>query len=148
MQSNKLVILLDLENTIIDSWNNPIPLSKKIKFIKSQIPFIHERHPIFGIFSSAIDNEKEKSQAIRLTEEIMNVKIEFTHVPSFKNMLDYLPYKSNAFQKWEIMNLLGKQGLFYHYTKSYPGYDFILFDDTVEDEIILRENQKIETRRV
>jgi hypothetical protein len=147
MLGNKLVILLDLENTIIDSWSNPIPLPKKIKFIKSQIALKYKRHPIFGIFSSAIDNEEEKIQAIRLTEQTVDINIISIFVPSFKDMLDYLPFKSNAFQKWEIMNLLGKQGLFYHYTKSYPGHDFILFDDTVEDEIILRENQKIETRR-
>ena len=124
------VIMLDLENTIISSWNGRHVLDYKVLKIRKQINSLELKNPVFGIFSTAIDNVPEKDIGFNIVKRIMDVDVDCNFIPCFDELKDLVC--NDHLQKWEIMQLFGKEGLFDLYTKDFPDYDFVLFDDMLD----------------
>jgi hypothetical protein len=143
------IIMFDLEQTIIDSWNSGCPLFKKITFMNNYINQLSLDSIKFGIFSFAIDLEHEKQEGINLASHI-NRNIDPKFVTCWKELEDLCKFKTDSLQKWEIVNLFGKDGMFLLWSNQFPDFDFILFDDALnfKKQIIQRDGQTITMIRV
>ena len=85
-----LIVMLDLENTIIDSWHNCLPLNNKIKEIKKQITNINNIFnsiEAYGIFSFAVDHEYEKSQARSIATFVTSLVFDPDFTTSFDDLM-------------------------------------------------------------
>lgn len=148
-----VIAMFDLENTIIDSWDSRVSLLYKINFINNWLNDFNDSHNInisdYGIFSFAVDNEFEKPQAIDILIDTMHIKCDIKWVPSWKDLENILRFRADI-QKWELVDLFGKDRMFPIYAAQFPDCDFILFDDTLafKDQIIMRDGQMLRMIRV
>lgn len=138
-----LVVMFDLEGTLINSWQGKSNLPSKIKFIKDKLNCFLTPSD-FGIFSFAIDHEHEKPEAIIMAEGAINRPINPNLVPCFKELENIYRFQTDSLQKWEIVNLLGKDLLFPMWALQFPDKDFILFDDALPQKhiVLIREIDK------
>lgn len=147
------VVMFDLEATIVDSWNSGCPLLKKIAFMNNHINNIHELTKSddikFGIFSFAIDHEHEKPKGISLASHIGR-DIDPKFVTCWKELEDLCNFRVDNLQKWELVNLFAKDGMFPMWANQFPDLDFILFDDSLQFKFqtIKRDGQTITMIRV
>lgn len=151
MSINETVVMFDLEQTIIDTWRNGEPLISKLNNISYQLIHHYKDFLNWGIFSFACDNESEKSQAISMAKSAIehcdNLKKLLIPAPlfcpSFED-LTKLPKIAVGLEKWELVNIYGKKIMFEMWAKQYAGKNFILFDDTLDDNesIIRRVNNQ------
>ena len=138
---NETVVMFDLEQTIIDTWSNGVPLISNLNNISHQL-VEYKDFLNWGIFSFACDNELEKSQAISMAKSAIeccdNLKqlliLEPVFCPSFED-LTKLPKVAVGLEKWELVNIYGKKIMFEIWARQHMDKDFILFDDTLEDDI-------------
>jgi len=165
-------IFLDLEDTIIESWDNPIFLEEKISFIKKQIrTLLLDNIELSGdinfiLFSMAVDNERSKKIfEERLKNKIEDIfKIEFKEIFVFSrkniNVLlneclsvqfldtDFLPDIFLRNEKEELFELICMS--------RFKGSFNVLFDDTVstfkkeifEKDLFSKKSTKIISIRV
>lgn len=156
-----LIIMFDLENTLIDSWHSGCILPKKINNINHQLNRIlfvaaNFSTPVdFGVFSFAIDNDHEKDHGRMMAQGAINRTINRDFVPCFKDLENICRFQTDSLQKWEIVNLMGKDLMFPMWCHQFPDKDFILFDDALPQEKITlmrkfdkHNTQTIEMRRV
>lgn len=155
-----LVLMFDLEQTLINSWGSGTPLPSKINFIKDWIN--NNVDPNFllatGLYSFAIDNDFESPQGIRMADNIItnfNLPIPFVDkdwvfpFDKMGNILVEIADISVDLQKWELVNLFGKELSFPIITKKWPDHDFVLFDDMLStDSVIHRNDQTIRMVKV
>lgn len=154
--SRTLVVMLDLEQTIIDSWNSCMLLPRKIAEIKRHIKSHVSEHyaiPIieYGIFSFAVDRQDEKAQARNIgTMAGFNLIDNDFFIPCWTELEELVGISSPSIQKWEIVNMFGKDKMFDLWTRQRPGVDFLLFDDCLPDKksITVRDGQTITKIRV
>lgn len=153
-----LIVMLDLEGTLIDSWNSGVPLNNKIKEIKRQINNINNVFnsiETYGIFSFAIDHEYEKTQGVAMATHATSLIFNPNFVTSFDDLMQICRFQTDQLQKWEIVNLLGKDLMFPMWCLQFPDKDFMLFDDALPQETITltrvidkNNTQIIQMRRV
>ena len=148
-----LIIMFDLENTLIDSWNSGCVLFKKVSFIKKKIKDLTkdtQDDVIFGVFSFACDLPNDKPKAIKHAEFATEVSIDPNFVVSWNELENLCKFRTDSLQKWEIVNLFGKHGMFDMWTREFPEHSFILFDDALPDKFntMVRDNQTIIKVRV
>ena len=149
-----LTVMLDLENTLIDSWHSGCVLSRKSAFVHNTIKKILPLKPIanFGIFSFAIDNDKEIDHGIVLAQMALpEFPINKSWVVPFDKIEQLVKFGCcNDLQKWELINLFGKHDMFLKWAAQFPQNDFILFDDALpfNTETISRDKQVIDFFRV
>ena len=148
------IVMFDLEATIVDSWHSGCPLLKKITFMNSHINnMLHEfercdpedpEQMKFGIFSFAIDHEHEKQQGINLASH-MGREIDPKFVTCWKELEHLCSFRVDNLQKWELVNLFAKEGMFPMWCNQFPDLDFILFDDSLQFKktILKRDGQTI-----
>jgi len=145
------VFMFDLEMTIVDSWNSGCPLHKKIAFMNKYIQnmlhnFVQKEldEVKFGIFSFAIDLEHEKQQGINLASH-MGRDIDPKFVTCWKELEDLCKFRVDNLQKWELVNLFAKDGMFPMWCNQFPQHDFVLFDDSLQfkNQTIKRDGQTI-----
>lgn len=145
MSFNETIVMFDLEQTIVDTWSNGVPLISNLNNISYQL-VEYKDFLNWGIFSFACDNESEKSQAISMAKSAIeccdNLKQLLISAPlfcpSFED-LTKLPKVAVGLEKWELVNIYGKKIMFEMWTKQYAGKNFILFDDTLDgNESIIR----------
>lgn len=140
-----LVICFDLENTLINSWNSGLPLDGKIEQIVGYLQGLHMTQIEFGIFSFAVDFEHEKERAMELAKSCLSVEINKEYVVCWKELEELCKFRTDSLEKWEIVNLFGKRGMFDKWTRQFPQHDFMLFDDDLDfrKEEIHRDGQLI-----
>lgn len=136
-EMRKLVFCFDLENTLIDSWHSNTPLPSKIEHINrilqdSTDSIVHSYECFhYGIFSFAIDHKREKDQAIQMAQDVLFKDINSKFVPCFDELMQLCRFDTDTLQKWEIVQLMGKDLIFPMWTLQFPEYDFWLFDDAL-----------------
>lgn len=143
-----LVVMFDLENTIIDAWGSGVPHLAKIRTINQKLSAVEPYVKAYGIFSYAIDFEHEKPQGISLAEFAMHCHIDKQFVPCFKDLEACVPLDTAGLTKYDIVHVYGKSIMFPRYCNQFPDCDFILFDDALafEQEVIQRTiNGKVQT---
>lgn len=140
--SRKLMIMFDLEQTLIDSWNSNTPLVSKIEtirhilnvFIMSNEPKYQMRDIEFGVFSFAVDTPEEGPIALKKAFRAIEYKLNPNFCPCWQDLEKLIQIREGILQKFEIINLYGKGAMFDLYTRQFPEYDFLLFDDALGDE--------------
>lgn len=143
-----LIVMFDLESTIINSWNSGVPYLSKIRTINQRLATVHIT--ACGIFSYAIDFEHEKPQGINLAEIAMGRPIDRQFVPCYKELENCLPFDTGSLSKRDIVHIYGKSIMFPRYCLQFPGHDFILFDDALafSEETIQRTVGKNTTQTI
>lgn len=142
---NETIVMFDLEQTIIDTWSNGEPLFQELRHISIHLSGYRataKKKLNWGIFSFACDNELEKSQAISMAKYAINssnevellLNTEPVFCPSFED-LTKLPKVAVGLEKWELVNIYGKKIMFEIWARQHMDKDFVLFDDTLEDDI-------------
>ena len=138
MKQKKLMIMLDLEGTIVDSWGSRTPLPEKIKLINEKVTNMTYNGSFdyyevgYGVFSFAVDTDQEKSLAREMAGHSgLPIHQHPKWTPCFRDLEAVCNFNVNVLQKWEIINLMGKDGMFLAWTREYPDVDFILFDDAL-----------------
>jgi len=159
-------IFLDLENTIIDSWDNPVFLEEKIDFIKNKLQKFDSEEKTLILFSFAVDN----NHSLNIFNERLKYEIENLFNLQFSKIV--LFSKDNLFkiakQAFNIEPLVDDNinDIFFGNTKEqifealvlkeHLNETSILFDDTVsnsikevfEDNIFSSKSTKLITIRV
>jgi len=159
-------IFLDLENTIIDSWDNPVFLEEKIDFIKNKLQKFDSEEKTLILFSFAVDN----NHSLNIFNERLKYEIENLFNLQFSKIV--LFSKDNLFkiakQAFNIEPLVDdnindiflgntKEQIFEALIlKEHLNETSILFDDTVsnsikevfEDNIFSSKSTKLITIRV
>jgi len=141
----KVSVFIDLENTIIKTWNNHDLIN--ILKIRNQLDSLQNFDRTIGIFSFAIYNETDKHifnrDIKKKIEEALNVKIKV--FPSIEDILFIIMkgtgciWNSDSDEDvYEFFNLKGKSGAFEDFCISQGKTEehFILIDDMVPDKII------------
>ena len=81
------IVFLDLEATVIDSWDNPVFIGERLKSLISDMDA--ER---FGIFSFAIWSEEDRQHCIKhivpMLEANLGIKIDLTLIPTKREMCE------------------------------------------------------------
>jgi hypothetical protein len=132
------MIMFDLENTLIDSWNSKIPLLNKWEIIKNHINehllvYLYGSEFIdFGVFSFAVDLPHEKPKALAMASSVTQHTMNPDFCPCWQDLEKLIDIRADL-QKWEVVNLYQKAGMFDIYTREYPELDFLLFDDYLPD---------------
>jgi len=138
-------IFLDLENTIIDSWDNPVFLEEKIKFIKKKLNNFNSKEKTLILFSFAVDDK----HSLNIFNERLKHKIEDLFSLQFSKIV--LFSKDNLFKiakhAFNIEPLIDdsindiflgntKEQIFEALVlKEHLNETSILFDDTVSNSI-------------
>jgi|LakMenEpi03Aug12_release.lakeMendotaPanAssembly.Ray.scaffolds.fasta_scaffold123664_6 hypothetical protein len=119
---NKIKLFLDLEDTIVDNWDDFLFIPSNCEKIKTYI----KEHKITDItvFSFAIDDEDDVITFVKQHQEeverILDVKI--NHVMPLTEVTDLL-YRGLNLSKYDIKSF-GKQAIFLNFI------DYIIVDNT------------------
>jgi hypothetical protein len=114
------------------------PLLNKWEIIKNHINehllvYPYESEFVdFGVFSFAVDMPYEKPKALAMASSVTQHIINPDFCPCWQDLEKLIDVRVDL-QKWEIVNLYQKAGMFDIYTSRYPELDFLLFDDCLPD---------------
>jgi len=144
---NPIKLFLDLEDTVVDNWDDFLFLPSKCEKIKN---FIKENNVIdVTIFSFAIDNEKDEAYFIKNHQEdlerILDAKI--VDIITVEDMMKVLEFDSLGVSIYAF-KIFGKQNVFLNclYYADDNTVDYVLFDDMVENVTVINHdhNNKIQ----
>jgi len=141
MSSRKFIknnkhVFLDLEQTLIDSWDNPFTFnqSKHIRFTLQHLSF---RPTNFHLFTWAINNQSElrqfKSQTLPHIEKEFRIKIDHIILKDECLQITKNIRKIQVLDEFDLSQLIGKGDAFFDFCKFHQITDSVLFDDTVEN---------------
>lgn len=133
-------VFLDLEKTIIYSWDDPMSINEDI--IKDQLRNINPDR--IGIYSFAIYTEEDKEIFFRtMKEEIENIfqcKIDSNLIFTVQEIADTIGKKKNQ-DVQSFIKSYGKQKSFQEFiNQKFAEGEFILIDDLV-DNLAFFENK-------
>lgn len=130
----KTNFFLDLEGTIIQSWDNPnlINVDSIKKWLKDRdVKQIH-------IFSFAIFNKDDQDKFVaRFKTPLQDVLgVDIVSWPDKRSMMDAdLPIKWD--NEWDFSSVRGKQGAFLIWaTQNFAGQHSVLIDDCVPNRVV------------
>lgn len=150
----KQILFLDLEGTIIKTWENPTIInSMKISnFIK------HNGFEEIGIFSFAIwnqaDGEKFLNEMLPLIEKVLTVKITVAHIPTIETLRRDVMNEFNLakLSKDDFFCFNNKESAFITFCRrNFKDSNCVLLDDMIWDEIhfsVARKNLTVNTINV
>ncbi len=148
---NKKLFYFDLEETVIQSFNDPIFCNENV------IEFFIEKNSIteIGIFSAAIINEDHKNYFIvhmlKGIEKRFNIKINQDRIVPMEQVSSLYKNKNGVFvDVWEMLSLYGKDGAFHYYCSNMHKNNItcILLDDAFESITINNHKRRLITKIV
>lgn len=149
MLQHKMKIFLDLEDTIIHTWNDPVLCN----FTQVKDFLTDNNITKVSIFSFAIWDDKDKkvfeTQLKPFLESALNVEI--IEWPSVDEMIDIiLTHFCIKFDRHEFITVWGKSRAFFDFCKATQIEDCLLIDDVVTDETLTINinNRKFSTKNV
>lgn len=134
-------IWLDLEQTIITCWNDPL-ICNQVKVSR----YVREQQPDFvNIFSFAVYNDDDRRQFDETMREWLSRAFDFkiNHVATVEEMKRVsMGSRGVDFSIHEYISIWGKERAFIDWVRnvSRPG-EFILVDDVVDDITLTRDRQ-------
>lgn len=136
----KNVVLLDLEMTLIRSWDDPQLLLSNIEKIKQLIP----KNARLGLFSWAIyddrDLERFEKQLQPVIEEHLGICFDDGLLWSMDDICQQLAwYGRKVLTREDLFDCFGKAEILFLLTRCHPsftGCQVSLIDDTVEHGLI------------
>lgn len=132
----KTSIWIDLEETVIESWYNRIPLSNNIRKICKWVDANADQpQPRINIFSYAIHNEEDFDYFWNNIEPILSYEFP-NHYTINKTITVQFLLKNQMFHStttFEYMQFVSKYNAFFNYVLNLNCFDtkFVLFDDCV-----------------
>lgn len=152
--------MLDLEETAIARWDDPIMLDENIDAISACIFNTVEQYKKqfdsvmfrIGIFSFAIWNEKDKEVFINTLQKTIETKLGFNISPSL--ILTISDIHTSCIDKkikadmLDFFDFFGKDDAFFKWAKKQKEEVFVLFDDTIEDQCLVVNNKSIYTKNI
>lgn len=132
-----MLVFLDLEETVIDNWENGWLLPAKIAIIKEMLS---EVTPTIGLMSWAVwdDKDKEKfNETLRPElENALGFKFDDRFLWSMNDWADQLfKFHGKVFSRQDLFDCFGKHEVLFMVSRCHPefkGKRVALFDDTVE----------------
>lgn len=138
-----LKIFLDLEETIIESWDNPLltNISKVKAFIHNQQK--EKEFKVISIFSFAIWNDIDRAvfhQSIKDSiETALDVRVE--QVISVKQISElFNKVHKLHLSTTDVISILGKSNAFFEWCKFSETLNCCLIDDVVANEILFNKD--------
>lgn len=139
---NQVKLFLDLEDTVVDNWDDFLFLPSKCEKIKN---YIKENNVVdVTIFSFAIDNKKDQEYFIKNHQEdlerILDAKI--VDIITVEDMLKLLSFDSIPGINIYAFKTMGKQNVFLNclYYVDDNTVDYVLFDDMVENVTVINHD--------
>lgn len=142
MNSSKKIILFDLENTLINAWDDPRPMEVMIPLIPE---WIHNEKPFkAGLFSFAVWHDKDLNTFNnKMREDVERVfDIEFDDdliflrdelLSTFRNIL-HMPFlDSDDLHSFFNKSMIVQQLWEHEWVHKFEETELILLDDTVHD---------------
>lgn len=135
-----MIIFLDLEETLIDNWENGWLLPGKIKTIRGlRAPFDAK----VGLMSWAVWDEKDKakfnSELRPELEKALGMKFSDEFVWSMDDWAKQLfEFRGKKISREDLFDIFGKHEILFMVSRCHPafkGHKVILFDDVVEDNL-------------
>ena len=146
---NKMFI--DLEGVLIDNWHDAnCILEYTGEQIKSLFDQYCKKDQTIDLFSYAVDNEKDKECVWWILLEVQKLLgIKFHNVITVENVIDEINWTDFMF----VLKQRGKRYGFIEYIRNISHLDetvdnYILLDDSVEDEVIDMGSHKIIFRQI
>ncbi len=143
-------IFLDLEGTVISLIDDPVLMN--IDLVKNWLA--NEQANIVGIFSFAIDNEKEKDefQNSWVKKALQsNLNIQIGRIVTVEDVLKSVRQKNRvSFEDlWELKQLWGKERGFVDFCKmTFSNCEVVLLDDMVDDMLMTLPDKNLAIRTV
>ena len=137
----KKIVFLDLEETIIKSWHDPVLIN--VEKIRS---FLKEHNTTkIHIFSFAIDNgmDKLKFNHSGLKKEIEDrLDVEIVATPSVQEIMKVcVSHTGNVFEMYEFKALWGKMRAFHDFINAcFVGCECWLLDDVVQNTTLINRD--------
>lgn len=144
----KKMMFLDLEETIIRSWQNPTLCN--IDYMRYLLA--NEKVEEVHIFSFAIWNQADKdvfSQRLKPhLEEALGVRIRsWVSVPEVNKVLKQ--FTGIVMEDWEMINVWGKMRAFQDYCRSeYKDMECVLVDDVVPNTAFMVTDDRLMIRTI
>lgn len=143
-------VFLDLEGTIIDTWDNHEMgnIQKVRQWLKN------ENVKAAGIFSFAVDNEKDKADfknafVFKALEEALGVM--FTRIVTVEEVRHAIMMKNRVKLEdlWEVKQLWGKERGFIDFCfQHFNDCECVLLDDLVNDMTVTFTRKNLTVRTV
>lgn len=148
------IALFDLEETLIESWDDPIILVHNVQKIRNHVKRcidLGETQLAFGIFSWAIWNEKDKLTFKLTMQDDLEHALGFMFDPNFVFDMEQisdivLNVRKKKLSKSDMFDLFGKEECLLSMLRGnfFKGQDVILFDDVVDNMEIFHPNGSIQ----
>lgn len=146
-----LIVMLDLENTIVDTWCSQHPLMYKQQDIYDRVQTL-DGVTGWGVFSYAVELPHEKATGLQIVRDNMpwltQLPTEERWCPCFRDLEKLLRLRMDSLEKWEIVDLYGKEIMLAKWARQFPEFNFALFDDTClspEAALIRRIGEHMQT---
>lgn len=146
----KKMLFLDLEGTIITSWNNPFIIHSDVikKFIE------RNEFDSICIFSFAIYHEADKIHFLtdpnfkKEIESVLGIQLNLSFIPTIKDLTSLFAQEYNLppskVQQNDFFDFNNKESGFINYCRRMRDCECTLIDDAIWDEI----DMKITNRNV
>ena len=135
-----MIVFLDLEQTLIDNWENGWLLPEKIKVIRGLCaPFDAK----VGLMSWAVWDENDKakfnSELRPELEKALGMKFSDEFVWSMDDWAKQLfEFRGKKISREDLFDIFGKEEVLFMLSRCHPafkGHTVILFDDVVENKL-------------
>ena len=154
LTTNKIAIFLDLEKTVIDSWDSGKLLESNIAKITRHVRTLNSLTDTkldLGIFSFAIWNDNDRIEFIEkmlpAIEEVIRIDVNQDLIPSIADLVQHIKKKQNlsVFDHNEFFNFFNKKSAFLAWGEQFvkasaeqpPQFKMIeLIDDMVDNSIM------------
>jgi hypothetical protein len=148
-----MVVFIDLESTVIDTWDNGNLYHKGIRQIKEHLSD-YDIKEVF-VFSYAIYDDIDKKEFVNefkpRLENVLNVKVnapwsieDFRKIAAHKLKCRMTQEDFFDFMKKDIMFPIFVE----HIHKSFDDVDYVLFDDMVENTMTMMKDYSIYLKTV
>lgn len=142
------VFFLDLEETIIISWSNTTLCN--LELIKSIIK--QEQVKFIGIFSFAIDNDKDKERFEKVLKPFLEAQlnVEIISWPSVEEIMkDVFKFNRTHFEKFEFTSIWGKLRAFQDFCRvNFINAECVLVDDVVPNSVLSLPDEELVIRTI
>lgn len=141
----KILVMFDLEGTLIDNFKEKRLLPAKIKKVlawlmtNSHIMTDSNNSVDYGIFSFAITSNDDAEELRAFMDNNAGrfpfTKINYRIIPTIEQMFDIISFRKQEFDIGKFYDTFSKSSAFINFVRNVKDYDvFILFDDMLEED--------------
>lgn len=138
-----MLIFLDLEETVIDDWENAFLLPHNIDKIKRNFVNDWNKSNVFGLMSWAVQNEDDKAKFNKQIRDRLEINLGVKFNDNFVWSMDDWARQlflctGKLIDKTDIFEMFGKQELLFLLSRKHLHFkdqNVLLIDDRVEHDL-------------